>query len=69
MTFGSSAAIAQQTPLEQLTTQILNQGCMSRTEYGELSSALATERELTAGERRQIHRVFDYLQTGRLQVE
>ncbi len=57
------------TPLEQLAAHILAKGNMSREEYSQLSVALSSEVGLTATERRQVNRVFDYIQTGRLTVE
>lgn len=49
--------------------QILEKGKISRQEHVQLTSALLSNDQITDGDRRQINRVFDYLQIGRLKLE
>jgi hypothetical protein len=49
--------------------QILKKGKMNRQEHIQLTSALLSDHQMTDEERRQINRVFDYLQIGRLKLE
>lgn len=47
---------------------IIAAGKMSRQEHLQLASAILSNAKLTEEERRQINRVFDYVQTGRLEL-
>ena len=49
--------------------QILEKGKMNRQEHIQLTSAMLSDYQMTDEERRQINRVFDYLQMGRLKLE
>jgi hypothetical protein len=49
--------------------QILQKGKINRQEHVQLTSAMLSDHQMTNEERRQINRVFDYLQIGRLQLE
>jgi hypothetical protein len=49
--------------------QILEKGKINRQEHLQLTSAMLSDHQMTNEERRQINRVFDYLQIGRLQLE
>jgi hypothetical protein len=49
--------------------QILEKGKMNRQEHIQLTSAMLSDHQMTDEERRQINRVFDYLQIGRLKLE
>lgn len=49
--------------------QILEKGKMNRQEHIQLTSAMLSDHQMTDEERRQINRVFDYLQIGRLNLE
>lgn len=51
-----------------LIEKILAAGVMSRQEYLELTSALLSSQAASEGDRRQINRVFDYIQSGRLKL-
>lgn len=48
---------------------ILEKGKMNRQEHVQLTSAMLSDHQMTEEERRQINRVFDYLQIGRLKLE
>ncbi|NJR40976.1 MAG: hypothetical protein HC781_21715 [Leptolyngbyaceae cyanobacterium CSU_1_4] len=48
---------------------ILEKGKMNRQEHVYLTSAMLSDYQMTDEERRQINRVFDYLQIGRLKLE
>ena len=48
---------------------ILEKGKMNRQEHIQLTSAMLSDHQMTEAERRQINRVFDYLQIGRLKLE
>lgn len=54
-------------PLTQIIDRILTSGQLSHTEYLGLMSAILSDQDITESERHQINRVFDYVQTGRLQ--
>jgi hypothetical protein len=41
---------------------------MNRQEHLQLTSAILSDYRITDEERRQINRVFDYIQTGRLKL-
>jgi hypothetical protein len=49
--------------------QILEKGKMNRQEHIQLTSAMLSDDQMTDEERRQINRVFDYIQIGRLKLE
>lgn len=49
--------------------EILEKGKMNRQEHIQLTSAMLSDHQMTDKERRQINRVFDYLQIGRLKLE
>jgi hypothetical protein len=48
--------------------QILEAGQMSRQDHLHLTSAILSDHQMTDDERRQINRVFDYVQIGRLKL-
>jgi hypothetical protein len=48
--------------------QILAAGQMSRQDHLQLTSAILSDSQMTDEERRQINRVFDYVQIGRLKL-
>ncbi len=54
-------------PLTQMIDRILTSGQLSHTDYLRLMSAILSDQDITESERHQINRVFDYVQTGRLQ--
>lgn len=54
--------------IRRLIEQILNQGHMSRKQHLLLTSAILSDQRITEDDRRQINRVFDYIQTGRLRL-
>ena len=54
-------------PLTQMIDRILTSGQLSHTDYLKLMSAILSDQDITESERHQINRVFDYVQTGRLQ--
>ena len=53
--------------LTQMIDRILTSGQLSHTDYLRLMSAILSDQDITESERHQINRVFDYVQTGRLQ--
>lgn len=53
--------------LTQIIDRILTSGQLSHTDYVKLMSAILSDQDITESERHQINRVFDYVQTGRLQ--
>jgi hypothetical protein len=48
--------------------QILQTGEMTRQQHLQLTSDMLSDHQMTDEERRQINRVFDYLQVGRLKL-
>lgn len=54
--------------IRAIITDVLASGRITRKEHLQLSSAILADQSITDDERRQINRVFDYLQTGRLRI-
>ncbi len=48
--------------------QIVSEGCLSRYEHLHLTSIILADYKLADEERRQISRVLDYVQIGRLRL-
>jgi hypothetical protein len=48
--------------------QIIATGYINRQQHLQLASAILSDLKITEEERRQINRVFDYLQTGCLKL-
>ncbi len=63
-----TAQRTQSWTVKHLVEQILAQGKMSRQEHLQLTSAILSDCKITDEERRQVNRIFDYVQTGRLQL-
>jgi hypothetical protein len=63
--------ITQSTSHQEITSlieRILTAGQLNRWQYLKLMSAILSNRELSDTDRRQINRIFDYVQTGRLKL-
>ncbi len=54
--------------IQQLVDRIISSGKMNRQDYSLLTSTVIADGEISDVERRQINRVFDYIQTGRLKL-
>ncbi len=54
--------------IQELVDRIIKSGKMNRQDYSLLTSAIIADGEVSDVERRQINRVFDYIQTGRLKL-
>jgi len=54
--------------LRQMVDQIISAGRINRQEHLQLTSAILSDYSITDEERRQINRVFDYVQSGRLKL-
>jgi hypothetical protein len=54
--------------IKPLIDQIISTGKMSRKEHVQLTSAILSNPRMTDEERREINRVFDYIQIGRLKL-
>jgi hypothetical protein len=54
--------------VQKLVDGIITSGEMSRQDYSLLTSTLTADGEVSDTERRQINRIFDYIQTGRLKL-
>jgi hypothetical protein len=54
--------------LQSILDRVLEVGEISRKEYLQLTSAILADYRMSDEERRQINRVFDYVQTGRLRL-
>jgi hypothetical protein len=54
--------------VKSLVDRIIASGQMSRKEHLQLTSALLSDTKISEEDRRQINRVFDYIQTGRLKL-
>jgi hypothetical protein len=51
-----------------LIERILTAGQLNRWQYLKLMSAILSNHQLSDTDRRQINRIFDYVQTGRLKL-
>jgi len=54
--------------VKQIVDRILLSGKMSRQDHSLLTSTILANDDITDGERRQINRVFDHIQTGQLKL-
>jgi hypothetical protein len=54
--------------IQQIVEQIIAAGQINRQEHLQLTSAILSDYRVTDEERRQINRVFDYIQIGRLKL-
>ncbi|MDJ0616916.1 MAG: hypothetical protein QNJ63_09250 [Calothrix sp. MO_192.B10] len=54
--------------VQELVDRIIASGEMSHKDYSLLTSTVIADGEFSDVERRQINRVFDYIQTGRLKL-
>lgn len=53
----------------QIVDRIISTGCMSRQDHTLLTSIVFADGEIRDPERRQINRIFDHIQTGRLEID
>ena len=54
--------------ITSVVEQILTSGEMSRQQHLQLTSAMLADRQINEEDRRQINRVLDYIQTGRIKL-
>ena len=54
--------------IQKLVDKIIASGKMDRQDYSLLTSTIIADGEVSDIERRQINRIFDYIQTGRLKL-
>jgi len=54
--------------VKQMIEQIFSAKQISRYDHLKLISAVLSDYDLTDEDRRQINRIFDYIQTGRLKI-
>jgi uncharacterized tellurite resistance protein B-like protein len=54
--------------VESLVNRIIRFGKMSRKDHLLLTSIVLADGEVSESERRQINRIFDYIQSGRLEL-
>jgi len=54
--------------IQKLVDKIIASGKMNRQDYSLLTSTIIADGEVSDIERRQINRIFDYIQTGRLKL-
>ncbi len=54
--------------VQQVLEEVFHSGQISRQQHLHLSCTILSDLRLSGEERRQINRVFDYVQTGRLQL-
>ncbi|NDJ17228.1 hypothetical protein [Myxacorys almedinensis] len=55
-------------PTKQIIERILQAGQIHRQEHLHLASVLLSSQGITAEERRQINRIFDQIQNGRMKL-
>ncbi|MBW4607191.1 MAG: hypothetical protein KME22_08195 [Hassallia sp. WJT32-NPBG1] len=54
--------------VKKIVARILRSGKMSRQDHILLTSTVFREGDVSEGDRRQINRVFDHIQTGQLKL-
>jgi hypothetical protein len=54
--------------VKKIVDRILRSGKMSRQDHILLTSTVFDQGDVSEGDRRQINRVFDYIQTGQLKL-
>ncbi|NJR63714.1 MAG: hypothetical protein HC769_36050 [Cyanobacteria bacterium CRU_2_1] len=54
--------------IKPMVEQIIVTGQMSRNQHLQLTSAMLSDPKITYEDRRQINRIFDYIQTGRIRL-
>ncbi|MBD2003882.1 MULTISPECIES: hypothetical protein [Cyanophyceae] len=54
--------------IQHMVDRILSSGQLSLNEHLQLTTAILSDYNVTDGERRQINRIFDEIQTGRLKL-
>jgi hypothetical protein len=54
--------------IRPLIDSIIETGQMSRKDHIQLTSAILSDQRISEEDRRQINRVFDYIQIGRLKL-
>ncbi|NJN85886.1 MAG: hypothetical protein HC881_05680 [Leptolyngbyaceae cyanobacterium SL_7_1] len=63
-----SASSTFSATLYSIVERVIISGQISHQEHLQLTSAILADQTVTANERRQINRVLDYIQTGRLKI-
>ncbi|KOR36169.1 hypothetical protein AM228_13980 [Planktothricoides sp. SR001] len=54
--------------IHQLITRIVESNEIGRREQLQLTSAMLRDKNLTEEDRRQINRIFDHIQSGRIKI-
>ena len=54
--------------VERMVERIMVAGEVSRKQYVQLTNSLLSEDKVTEEERRQINRIFDHIQLGRIKI-
>ena len=54
--------------IKTIVDRIISSGELSKKDHMLLTSTVLADGEVSDGERRQINRIFDYIQTGRLKL-
>ncbi len=55
-------------PVTQLVDQVIQDRFISQAQYQELSAIVLADGDVDENERRQINRLFDAIQTGRVKI-
>lgn len=55
-------------PVTQLVDQVIRDRLISQAQYQELSAIVLADGDVDENERRQINRLFDAIQTGRVKI-
>ena len=55
-------------PVTQLVDQVIRNRLISQAQYQELSAIVLADGDVDENERRQINRLFDAIQTGRVKI-
>lgn len=54
--------------IHSIVERIISAGQINRQEHLQLTSAILSDYKITDAERREINRIFDYIQIGRLKL-
>lgn len=69
--FSMMIRIPQETvrlPIQSMVEEIIAAGRMSRQQHLQLTSMMLADQRMSDEDRRQINRVLDYIQTGRVRL-
>ncbi len=64
----SSSPLQPDSPVTELVSQLIHARTISQAQYQELSALVLADGTVDESERRQVNRLFDAIQNGRVQI-